>query len=512
MAFPMVTIIGIVIIPFISAVLNVYINRLFLDKNDDIIKCLIVKVLYDYIVVIVQQDITWRQMRILYDKMLLRINMAKIKCGTPIPGANLKQYKDLINDASKLREFLSVLPLLWQSITSFAIMVYSMESSSEYPVRIMFAAFCVIACGVSTYFTDPSLYNRTKPSVSTVTSFNDSNYVKLKLSLSCDLDLEFELKKREKMDKQQNLQKYIILCVNLILTYISLASKSFAQLYSFSSISWMIGCLADHIKGLKYYTFVDEFLSFCETLEKHKLECLDIDMVDALNLDINRVSFVNASFGYYSDDLQCNPKKIQKITNLSYTFNRGEFYYIEAPNGTGKSTIMKMFQNNLFSGNVYFGSVNRKQLSFCDICSNIFHVVQATEYTPQFTKDEVNNHRNRDTWLEERLCLEQLFDKDTVEMSGGEKKRMFIYMVLTSNCPIILLDEILSELSTEETEQVPEGGGWLTRVINTLVNWNGNKIIILVGHGLLSLIPDKQNIIKLQIDNTQTNTYLKERK
>jgi hypothetical protein len=48
----------------------------------------------------------------------------------------------------------------------------------------------------------------------------------------------------------------------------------------------------------------------------------------------------------------------------------------------------------------------------------------------------------------------------------------------------------LLELSTKETSEVLEGGGWLMRPINTLVNRSEikNKITIFVGHGLLNLI------------------------
>jgi ABC-type cobalamin/Fe3+-siderophores transport system ATPase subunit len=182
---------------------------------------------------------------------------------------------------------------------------------------------------------------------------------------------------------------------------------------------------------------------------------------------------------------------------------------LEAPNGIGKSTMLRMFNSNLISGNIYFGRINRSNLSFEDICSSIFHIVQASEYTPIFTQDEVKEYKGRDPWLEEQLGLSTLMEKDTIEMSGGQKKRLFIYMVLTSNAKILLLDEILSELSTEETPEVPEGGGWLNRVINTLANWNGrqHKIMILVGHGLIDLMPE--SIIKLKLEFDDGNTILK---
>jgi ABC-type Mn2+/Zn2+ transport system ATPase subunit len=100
-----------------------------------------------------------------------------------------------------------------------------------------------------------------------------------------------------------------------------------------------------------------------------------------------------------------------------------------------------------------------------------------------------------------------------VEMSGGQKKRMLMYIVLTSEAPIILLDEIFSELSTENTPDIPEGGGWLTRAIQTISEWPGRdkKIMIIVGHGLLELIPNNNNIIKLRLENTEKRTILTSR-
>jgi ABC-type cobalamin/Fe3+-siderophores transport system ATPase subunit len=432
--------------------------------------------------------------------------MSKIKCGIPIPGVNQKQHKDLTDDSFKLREFMYVIPMLWSSIISFAISIYNLNIDTQYPIRFMFSVFCILMCVILTYLTDVSLYEKTKPNPKSITKFDDSNYVRMKISMGCDIDTEFENNKRKKMEAQQNIQKYVICGINLIITYISLIGKDIAQLHAFSNISWMLGSLADNLKSFKYYKFVSEFLTICNIFEKHKLECSDKKPKG----NIDKVDFVNASFGYYSNDLTANPDYIEKISNLSYTFKRGLFYYLEAPNGIGKSTLLKMFTSNLHFGNIYFGSDNRQDLSFEDISSSVFHIVQASEFTPKFTTEEIKAYKNRDLWLEEQLGLKDLLDKDTVEMSGGQKKRIFIYIVLTSNAPILLLDEILSELSTEETPDVQEGGGWLSRVINTMINWDGrrNKIMILVGHGLLDLIPHKKHVIKLKLENKKSKTML----
>ena len=82
---------------------------------------------------------------------------------------------------------------------------------------------------------------------------------------------------------------------------------------------------------------------------------------------------------------------------------------------------------------------------------------------------------------------------------------------MTSSAPIMLLDEILSELSEENIPEVPEGGGWLARVVNTIVNWTNrsNKIIVLVGHGLRGRIPTNDDtVVQLRLDNTETRTNL----
>lgn len=291
------------------------------------------------------------------------------------------------------------------------------------------------------------------------------------------------------------------------MTYICISSNNIAQLIAFGNISWMIGSLASNIKSIYYYTYMHDFISLCKCMERYKLQTGN----EVMN-KIDSVSFENTSFGYYSDDLRNTPEIKEIIKNFSYTFKSGFMYYIEAENGIGKSTIMRMFQCNLYKGDVYFGKTktNRKKLTFTNIRESVFHLVQASEYMPKFTKDEISVFKGKDNWLIDQLLLEDLFDKDMVEMSGGQKKRMLIYIVLISDAPIILLDEIFSELSTEDTPDIPEGGGWLTRAIQTISNWDGRheKIMIVVGHGLLELIPNKHDIIKLRLENSGKNTVL----
>ncbi len=54
-------------------------------------------------------------------------------------------------------------------------------------------------------------------------------------------------------------------------------------------------------------------------------------------------------------------------------------------------------------------------------------------------------------------------------MSGGEKKRVMVYVALTSDCTVLLLDEIMSEISSIDSENLT--GGWQKRVIDILTNY-----------------------------------------
>ena len=498
-----IPLIGFILIPIISSLMNIHINSLLTKSDVDIIMCLIYKLIYDYINIIVINTVTYRQINIMNQTLKLKLEMATVQCGSPIPGINQKQFKDLMLDTSKLRDFLFIIPIFWNSFVSFTISIYFMDNYNGYPIRFMFIIFCIIMISLLSYLTDLSLYEKTKTNSKSITKFDDSSYVKTKLSMGCKLDTDFEINKTKLIEVQQNKQKYVVLITNLIITFISLVNKNIGQIHSFSSISWMLGCLADNLKSLKYYTYYEEFTNLIECFERHKLYTTNkvpIGLIDS-------VKFVNASFGYYDDLYQLSSLNMtQKIFNLNYQFHCNKFYYLEAPNGIGKSTLLRMFTSNLFAGDIYFGSINRNNLAFEDIISNVFHIVQASEYTPKFSKDEIMAYKGRNEWLKERLGLKDLFDKDTVEMSGGQKKRMFIYIVLTSKASILLLDEILSELSTEDTPDVPEGGGWLSRVINTLAEYkNHNKIIIMVGHGLLDLIPKRKHIINLKLKNNNHN-------
>ena len=152
--FPTTRLLGLVFIPFISAWLNIHMNQLLQNETDSIAKCLLFKALFNYITWIVQQDVLFRQVRVMNDKLIVKLHLSKLRCGASIPGINQKHHKDLVDDSSKLRDFLFVIPLLWSTIVNFGFNIYMMETSSEYPIRTIYTLMCMSLCVLVTWLTD----------------------------------------------------------------------------------------------------------------------------------------------------------------------------------------------------------------------------------------------------------------------------------------------------------------------------------------------------------------------
>ena len=186
------------IAPIIISVINIHVHSLLDKENQNLIICIFWKMIYDYLIFFVQSDIMHKQTMRMYDRFLLRIELAKVKSGTPIPGINQRQHKDLIKNCSKLRDFLFVVPILWNTMISFGISIYNMETQNNYIVRLGFTLLCILIVFILTNLTDPTLYEKTKSSNTEITSLSDSDKVRLKMALGCEINANYEFDKKKK--------------------------------------------------------------------------------------------------------------------------------------------------------------------------------------------------------------------------------------------------------------------------------------------------------------------------
>lgn len=501
--YPGYKLLGMACVPILSVCLNKLFSHLLEapETAREFWLCLIVKLITDVISILLQQELLWQSARNMKNNLQQRLEQANIHCGIPLPGLVETRIQELMDDSSKLQDFLMVIPIIWTTIVSFGLMMLLQESHSIYPLKsTQFVSICTLTY-LMTKNVDHTVYERTKPAPNAIVHFRNRMYVWFKLSIGCSMRTDFEKARMNRMNKQHRVQRVVIIALNLITTVIALLNNDIKMINSFGNISWLLGCLSDNIKSLQYYTYMDTLFATLILLEKNKLitgsKTLESDQIDT-------IVFKNAYFGYFFDDALT---KIDiKIKNFSMMFQKGIVYYLEAENGIGKSTLLKMFSSNLSSGGIQYGSVNRTELTFDCQRRSVIHYVQSSEYTPNLTHEEMEPYRNKDADLESVLGLNEIWGKGMSELSGGMKKRFMIYMALISSAPIVLLDETLTELSSQS--ELGRDDGWLGIVLKTLIECekSKNKIIFLVGHDLLHRIPSQ--VIKFRMLQTQDKTCL----
>jgi len=501
--YPRYQLIGTLCVPILSGCLNKMLSNL-LDAPETVREfwlCVFVKLVVDIVSILFQQELLWQSSRTIRKKLEERLEQANIHCGIPLPGKIATTIQDLLDDNSKLQDFLIVIPLMWFTIVSFGLMMLLQESHPVYPLKsTQFVSICTLTY-LMTKTVDQTVYERIKPRPGSIVHFRNRMYVWFKLSIGCSMLCDFEKARVNRMNKQHRIQRVVIIALNVITTVIALLNNDIRMINSFGNISWMLGCLSDNIKSLQYYTYMDTLFSTLTLLEKNKLitgsKTLESDQIDT-------VVFQNTQFGYFVDDALT--KMDIKIKNFSMMFQKGIVYYLEAENGIGKSTLFKMFSSNLYAGNIWFGSVNRNELTFDCQHNSIIHYVQSSEYTPNLTCEEMQPYQSKDADLESVLGLDEIWGKGMSELSGGMKKRFMIYMALISSAPIVLLDETLAELSSQP--EIGRDDGWLGIVLKTLIECekSKNKIIFLIGHDLLHRIPSQ--VIKFRMLQTEDRTSL----
>jgi iron complex transport system ATP-binding protein len=152
------------------------------------------------------------------------------------------------------------------------------------------------------------------------------------------------------------------------------------------------------------------------------------------------------------------------LDNISIEFNKG-FNVILGPNGAGKSTLVKAIFGLLnYKGTIYYGCKNVSEMK-------TYEKVEFMSYLPQMDLDISSltvlemvllgrlpelGHRVSDKDLNivmetlEDLNINELTMRKFNELSGGQKKLVFIAQTLARNPEIILLDEPTNSLDLQK--------------------------------------------------------------
>lgn len=159
-----------------------------------------------------------------------------------------------------------------------------------------------------------------------------------------------------------------------------------------------------------------------------------------------------------------NKHKKNIFENLSINFSKG-FNVILGPNGAGKSTLLKAIFGLLkYKGEIYYDNVNLSKINFNKKTELISYLPQMDLNVSPLTVLEMvllgrlpelhqkisDEDIKAVTEILKALNIEDLITKKFSELSGGQKKMVFIAQTLVRNPKLVLLDEPTNSLDLQK--------------------------------------------------------------
>ncbi|MED3090349.1 ABC transporter ATP-binding protein [Bacillus toyonensis] len=162
------------------------------------------------------------------------------------------------------------------------------------------------------------------------------------------------------------------------------------------------------------------------------------------------------------------------LSNIDLTIQKGEFVGIMGASGSGKSTLLNMIStiDAPTSGEVFINEKNphclssndlalfrRRELGFVFQSFNLMNILTVKEnIVLPLTLDNVslNEMNNKVEVISKKLGIEQILDKRTYEISGGQAQRTAIARALIHSPQLILADEPTGNLDSKAANDVME--------------------------------------------------------
>lgn len=194
-------------------------------------------------------------------------------------------------------------------------------------------------------------------------------------------------------------------------------------------------------RGTKAKSRIDTFYKIEEkATQKIAKDKIQIDMKGSrLGSKILEANYISKSYG-----------DLKLIDNFAYKFKKGEKVGIVGPNGSGKSTLLKILTKELrpdagkviIGGTVIFGHYTQDGISMENDKRVVDVVREVAEYIPLEKGRKLTAEQ-----LLERFLFDRKHQQVYVsQLSGGERRRLYLLTVLMENPNFLILDEPTNDL------------------------------------------------------------------
>lgn len=263
---------------------------------------------------------------------------------------------------------------------------------------------------------------------------------------------------------------------------IGIFSQMIAAVSTFtSSIKGMVDSFQSIIKSSSYSNEFIKFMDYPAVMQKG-------DKTPESTAHI--IEFKDVSFTYPGTE-------VKVLDHVSLKIESGEHLSIVGLNGAGKTTFIKLLCRlyDVDQGEILLDGVNIKDYDYTEymkIFSVVFQDFKLLAFSikenitlaQEASEDEISNICRLAAIEDKVLSLEKgmetilfkSFDKDGIELSGGEQQKLAIARALYKNSPIVILDEPTAALD-------PIAEYEIYRQFDRLV---GGKTAIYISHRLSS--------------------------
>jgi zinc transport system ATP-binding protein len=231
------------------------------------------------------------------------------------------------------------------------------------------------------------------------------------------------------------------------------------------------------------------------------------------------VRFVSVSFSY---------TEIQVLKNASFHIHRSEFAVMVGPNGSGKTTVIKLLFGlaNPDAGNIeLFGSsatagkkFNKSSLAYVPqhfpsdhfFPISVHDIVKMGLLRPLKRYSRLNAKIDINTAIEEaleRTGIQDLASKQYRSLSGGQKRRALVARALAAKPDLLVLDEPTANMDSESEMRLYETLAFLKGKTTILIVTHDTEFVTSLADRVLCLGDGSRAIVQHRIEQNASSLH-----